>query len=365
MMTMMTIMVLLFGVADAFIVGNRPGRSNVIHRRRRPCENKLMMTAAEEDSSSTTTLNNNDKKFKSICTFDETDFSGRTSWPYTSADLNRLDNSSDEKFYNDPRLVTHIDDNAIQSLQKFYQNEFETLAALALAAAAAAEKEGTIDVLDLCSSWISHFPLEDDESTSSFQYGKVVGLGMNQEELDANPQLTERGIVRNLNINPDMKDIFDDESFDVVTMTVSIDYLIKPLEVIQEIYRILKPGGSCVISFADRCFATKAVAMWLQADAIDKITMVASYFHYSQYNNNVNDDEGNDDDDDDTDNVPNFKWSSIEAFDLKEDDLVVPERPKFGDIISNPALGFSWMNTASAVQKVNNGDPLFVVKVTK
>ena len=355
-MTTMTIMVLLIGAVDAFIVGNTPGRS-CIHRRR-TCVNKLMMTTtAEEESSTSPTLNND--KFKSICTFDETDFSGRTSWPYTTADLNRLDNSNDEKFYTDPRLVTHIDDNAIQLLQKFYQNEFETIATA---------KEGTVDVLDLCSSWISHFPLEEDESTS-FQYGKVVGLGMNQEELDANPQLTERGVVRNLNTNSDMKDIFDDETFDVVTMTVSIDYLIKPLEVMQEIYRILKPGGSCVISFADRCFATKAVAMWLQADAIDKITIVASYFHYSQYNNDKGDEgEGvgdNDDDTDDTDDVPNFKWSSIEAFDLKEEDLVVPERPKFGDMISNPAMGFAWMNTASAVQKVNNGDPLFVVKATK
>jgi len=345
LLTMVTI-VLFFGVGTqntttayhAFIVGNRSNNNGISASSSPFSMNgiKLMMTTASTSN----------ERFKAICTFDEADFSGRTSWPYTSADLNRLDNSNDAKFYTSSRLVTHIDDNAIQSLQMFYQNEFEILAA--------ASSERTIDVLDLCSSWISHFPLEEEESdkrATFFRYGKVVGLGMNQEELDANIMLTEQGVVRNLNINPDMKDLFDDESFNAVTMTVSIDYLIKPLEVIQEIHRMLKPGGTVLISFGDRCFATKAIAMWLQADAIDKITIVASYFHYSQYG--------------DGDNDAKFKWSSIESFDLKEEELEVPGRPKFGDMLSNPALGLAWMNSASAVQKANNGDPLFVVKATK
>jgi len=343
LLIMMT-MVLFFGVGThnttivyAFIVGNR---SHGVSASSSPFSKngiKLMMTTASTSN----------ERFKAICTFDEADFSGRTSWPYTSADLNRLDNSNDAKFYTSSRLVTHIDDNAIKSLQMFYQNEFETLAA--------ASSERTIDVLDLCSSWISHFPLEEDVESDNratfFRYGKVVGLGMNQEELDANLMLTERGVVRNLNINPDLKDLFHDETFNAVTMTVSIDYLIKPLEVIKEIHRMLKPGGSVLISFGDRCFATKAIAMWLQADAIDKITIVASYLHYSQYG--------------DGDNDAKFKWSSIESFDLKEEELEVPGRPKFGDMLSNPALGLAWMNSASAVQKANNGDPLFVVKATK
>ena len=59
-------------------------------------------------------------------------------------------------------------------------------------------------------------------------------------------------------------------------------------------YRILKPGGIALMSFSNRCFPTKAIAMWLQADDIGRLTIVASYFHYSAI------------------------WSSIEAFDLKE-----------------------------------------------
>lgn len=290
---------------------------------------------------------------KSICSFDETDFSGRTSWPYTAADLNRLDNSNDSKFYDSPRLVTHIDDMAIQSLSDFYKETFEGIGN------GEETKPKTIDILDLCSSWISHLPIMDGES--SFRYGAVVGLGMNQEELDVNTQLTDR-IVQDLNVNPKLASL-EDESFDIVTMTVSIDYLIKPLEVIQEIQRVLKPNGSALISFGDRCFPTKAVAMWLQADPIDRITIVASYFHYAQYNQEGNM-EGGDDTKDGTDELL-CKWRSIEAYDLKSEQQEVPKKPSMGELMSNPALGMAWMNAAAAVQKTNNSDPLFVIKAIK
>lgn len=295
--------------------------------------------------------------FKSICSFDETDFSGRTSWPYTAADLNRLDNSDDSKFYDSERLVTHIDDMAIQSLSDFYKESFEE--------AAAANSEGaitqpkTIDVLDMCSSWISHLPVAEKDST--FRYGTVVGMGMNQKELDLNKQLTS-SIVQNLNIDPKLSSL-EDESFDFVTMTVSIDYLIQPFEVVQEIRRVLRPNGSALISFGDRCFATKAVAMWLQADAIERITIVASYFHYAQYNQEGNM-EGGDDGNDGNDELL-FKWKSIDAFDLKDEPQELPTKPSMGEVMSNPALGMAWMNAASAVQKTNNADPLFVIKATK
>lgn len=294
---------------------------------------------------------------KSICSFDETDFSGRTSWPYTAADLNRIDNSDDSKFYDDPRLVTHIDDMAIQSLSDFYRESFEEIAFTKGEETERVPK--TIDVLDLCSSWISHLPAV--ESDSSFRYGTVVGYGMNQKELDENPQLTGN-VVQDLNLDPKLSSL-EDESFDFVTMTVSIDYLIKPLEVVQEIQRVLKPNGSALISFGDRCFATKAVAMWLQADPIDRITIVASYFHYAQYNQEGNM-EGGDDTNDGTDEML-FQWKAIECFDLKDEPLELPTKPSMGDLMSNPALGMAWMNAASAVQKTNNCDPLFVIKATK
>ena len=306
--------------------------------------------SGRSDSSASTHLQS-----QSICTFDESDFSGRTSWPYTAADLNRLDNSDDSKFYDDPRLVTHIDDMAIDSLSEYYRESFEGMAN----AKANTNEPMTIDVLDLCSSWISHLP--EVNSDSNFRYGNVVGFGMNQKELDENPQLTSN-VVQDLNVSPSLAAL-DNESFDFVTMTVSIDYLIKPLEVVQEIRRVLKPNGSALISFGDRCFATKAVAMWLQADAIERITIVASYFHYAQYDQEGNT-EGGDDSNDGKDEQL-FRWKSIEAFDLKDEAVELPTKPSMKELVSNPTLGVAWMNAAAAVQKRNQSDPLFVIKATR
>jgi SAM-dependent methyltransferase len=257
------------------------------------------------------------RQAKSICTFDETDFAGKQGdWPYIASDLNRLDNSEDSAFYNQPRFVTHIDEGAISSLTAFYQQEFRSLGL------------DKVDLLDLCSSWISHLP-EDIE------YGRVAGVGMNQAELEANKQLTEF-VVKDLNETPNLSQ-FEDNSFDVICNVVSVDYLTKPLEIFQEMHRVLRPNGIALMSFSNRCFQTKAIAMWLQADDIGKLTIVASYFHYSA------------------------KWGSIESFDLKEKQKQ-PERPSAGDVFANPSLGLAWMNSASAVQKGNQGDPMFVVK---
>lgn len=257
---------------------------------------------------------------KSICTFDESDFAGKMGdWPYSTADLNRIDNTEDSNFYDAPRFVTHIDDAAISALTKYYQEEFSALNL---------EK---VDILDLCSSWISHLPKE-------IQYGNVVGVGMNEEELKANEQLTEY-YVQDMNQKPTLEQ-FEDNSFDVICNVVSVDYLTKPLEIFQEMHRILRPNGIALMSFSNRCFPTKAIAMWLQADDIGRLTIVGSYYHYAA------------------------NWDSIEALDLK-DRLEAPKRPSTQEIFANPALGLAWMNAAGEVAKNNAGDPMFVVKGVK
>jgi SAM-dependent methyltransferase len=177
-------------------------------------------------------------------------------WPYSEKDFVRMDESQDDIFYDQPRLVTHIDDPCINALSKFYS---ETL------------RDGD-HVLDVCSSWISHYP-------KTWQAGaKVVGLGMNQYELSQNPVLTEY-VVKDLNVDPTFP--FDDNSFDVVTCVVSIDYLTKPLQVVQEMGRVLKPGGTAIISMSNRCFPSKAFQIWLQTNDLEHIFIVGSFFHYS------------------------------------------------------------------------------------
>merc|ERR1712216_346876 len=122
----------------------------------------------------------------------------------------------------------------------------------------------------------------------------------NERELAANKQLNDF-VVQDLNENPSLSQ-FEDNSFDVICNVVSVDYLTKPLEMFQEMHRILRPGGISLMSFSNRCFPTKAIAMWLQADDIGRLTIVGSYYHYSA------------------------KWASIEALDIKEMQQT-PERP--------------------------------------
>jgi SAM-dependent methyltransferase len=152
-------------------------------------------------------------------------------WPYTEQDFTRMDESDDAIFYEPSRLVYHIDDPCVAALTKYYKQHI---------------RDGD-DVLDICSSWVSHYPKD-------WKGGRVVGLGMNEYELSQNPQLTEY-VVQDLNKDPTLP--FANESFDKVTCVVSIDYLTKPLQVVKEMGRVLRPGGEAIISMSNRCFPTK------------------------------------------------------------------------------------------------------------
>ena len=155
----------------------------------------------------------------------------------------RLDETDDSLFYDKPKLVYHIDDAAVQAATRYYAQSFKELAAA---------RQQPLDVLDLCSSWVSHYP------TDGVRYGRVAGLGMNAEELQANRQLSE-WVVRDLNKEPRLP--FADGSFDAVTCTVSIDYLTEPLAVMREVARVLRPGGRIAILISNRLFFSKAVAL--------------------------------------------------------------------------------------------------------
>jgi SAM-dependent methyltransferase len=74
---------------------------------------------------------------------------------------------------------------------------------------------------------------------------------------------------------------YEENSFDVVTCVVSVDYLNKPLEVFKEVARVLRPGGKFIISQSNRCFPTKAIAIWLQTNDLEHTFIIGSYFHYS------------------------------------------------------------------------------------
>ncbi len=163
-----------------------------------------------------------------------------------------MDETRDEAFYVQPRFVTHIDEGAIAAVTQLYREFFPA--------------DGAI--LDLMSSWISHLPPEG-------RYDRVVGLGMNREELAANARLTGF-VVQNLNDDPRLP--FADGEFDGAGLCVSIDYLTNPVAVLRETARVLRPGAPMVVSFSNRCFPTKAVAVWHALDDTGRCELVRAFF---------------------------------------------------------------------------------------
>jgi ubiquinone/menaquinone biosynthesis C-methylase UbiE len=105
--------------------------------------------------------------------------------------------------------------------------------------------------------------------------GSVVGLGLNAHELGTNRRLDEY-VVQNLNRTPQLP--FDDNSFDGAICTVSVQYLQQPVVVFREVGRVLKPGAPFCVTFSNRCFPSKAVAIWLHLDDKGHVALVKRYF---------------------------------------------------------------------------------------
>lgn len=166
--------------------------------------------------------------------------------------FDRMDPSPDGDFYAQPRLVTHIDDGAIAAAGQVYRD---------------LGVNGR--VLDLMSSWISHFAEPPAE---------LITLGRNGVELSRN-EAARGGVVADLNDQPILP--FADDSFDHVVCAVSVDYLSRPLEVFDDVARVLRPGGIFCHVFSNRLFPTKAIAGWLHAGESERVSICAEYFRRS------------------------------------------------------------------------------------
>lgn len=180
--------------------------------------------------------------------------------------LARLDPSPDRLFYAQPRFVTP--GGSAPYSRRCASTHPRSTGAIAAVGDLYAELglEDAESVLDLCSSWISHFRRAPE---------RLVGLGMNAQELAANEQLAEH-VVQDLNDEPRLP--FADASFDGATCCVSIDYLVRPAEVVGEVARVLRPGAPFAVTFSNRCFPTKAVIPWLEADDGGHVAYVEDLF---------------------------------------------------------------------------------------
>jgi len=170
--------------------------------------------------------------------------------------FSRQDETDDARFYERDRFVQHLDRTALDMVEHL-------IGSLVL------EKDPAI--LDLMAGWDSHLP-------HTLKPSRVVGLGLNQNELDANPALTET-VIHDVNRDPSLP--FPDDSFDAVINTVSVDYMTQPIALFQEVQRILKPGGLFLVVFSNRMFPPKAVKVWTDAGEPERLILVNEYFQAS------------------------------------------------------------------------------------
>ena len=166
-------------------------------------------------------------------------------WSNSPGFFRRLDETDDGDFYIDPKLVEHIDENAVKILTQYHQKTIDKIKTK--------NSNNDINILDLCSSWVSHIGQID--SLDPDHKVKVWGLGMNEVELSKNKVLSHR-ILQNLNTNPSLdvlrnknhkninnNDDNSDQNFDLILLQLSIDYLIHPVEVLKEAKTLLKNEG--------------------------------------------------------------------------------------------------------------------------
>nr|XP_010904541.1 uncharacterized protein LOC105031939 [Elaeis guineensis] len=170
----------------------------------------------------------------------------------TSEGRTKLNTLPDRDFYSYPRFVTHVDDGFISTLTDLYR---ERLAP-------------GWEILDLMSSWVSHLPKE-------VEYKRVVGHGLNAQELAKNPRL-DYFFVKDLNQDQELQ--LESCSFDAVLCTVSVQYLQWPEKVFAEVLRVLKPGGLFIVSFSNRLFYEKAISAWRDGTEYSRIQLVLQYF---------------------------------------------------------------------------------------
>ena len=160
----------------------------------------------------------------------------------------KLDESNDEEFYSDPKFVYHLDANFRQYLSSIYNNEIAD----------------SSTVLDLMSSWDSYLP-------KGKKYKKVIGHGLNKQELEKNKILNSYWI-QNFNLN--QKIPLDSESIDYCLMVAAWQYLQFPENLTKEIARILSGQGKFIVSFSNRAFWHKAPNIWTTSTEEERVKYV-------------------------------------------------------------------------------------------
>ena len=170
----------------------------------------------------------------------------------------KLDESNDEKFYKDPKFVYHLDLNFRKYLRNIYTNEINNFST----------------VLDLMSSWDSYLP-------EGKNYKKVIGHGLNKQELEKNKML-DSFWIQNFNLN--QKIPLESGSIDYCLMVAAWQYLQYPENLTKEISRILSNKGKIIVSFSNRAFWHKAPNIWTTSTENERVKYVRKVLMSNGFN---------------------------------------------------------------------------------
>ena len=173
----------------------------------------------------------------------------------------KLDESNDEEFYSDPKFVYHLDANFRHYLSNIYKKEISNYST----------------VLDLMSSWDSYLP---DEK----KYKKVIGHGLNKQELEKN-KIFDTYWIQNLNLNQEIP--LENESVDYCLMVAAWQYLQYPENITREIARILINNGKFIIAFSNRAFWHKAPNIWTSSTEEERVNYVRKVLISNGFNEPV------------------------------------------------------------------------------
>ena len=170
----------------------------------------------------------------------------------------KLDESNDEEFYSDPKFVYHLDKNFRQYLSDLYESEIDNYST----------------VLDLMSSWDSYLPVGK-------KYKKVIGHGLNKQELEKNKML-DSFWIQNFNLN--QKIPLESGSIDYCLMVAAWQYLQYPENLTKEISRILSNKGKIIVSFSNRAFWHKAPNIWTTSTENERVKYVRKVLMSNGFN---------------------------------------------------------------------------------
>ena len=170
----------------------------------------------------------------------------------------KLDESNDEIFYSTPKFVYHLDANFRKYLSDLYEKEID---------------DGST-VLDLMSSWDSYLP-------KTKKYKKVIGHGLNKQELEKN-KILDTYWIQNLNLNQEIP--LNKESVDCCLIVAAWQYLQYPENLTREIARILSSQGKIIIAFSNRAFWHKAPNIWTSSTEEERVKYVRNVLISNGFN---------------------------------------------------------------------------------